>query len=290
MVWKGSRAMNAEYNKLITKTFCDNAIRSVMMIDDEYAPYHELVSVAENATSLDEVKGVLKASSKASSMQKYFEKKKFICDVSNGVDSFDTEKARKSDLLILDYQLDNGSPELSLTILNKLSKTQHMNLVVIYTNEDLEKVWLEIAASIRGCGSFDVESQFISKDFSTIWDELTEDGDSLPEEWNNFVNNDLAQYFKGVKPPYKSFTGGLAPEHKRHCRVIYDSSIAFIAKSYDKLNGNYEYVDIEGSFNGQKWLKFGNVFIALHSKVDNECASKIWESLTYSLQDWQPNY
>ena len=62
------------------------------------------------------------------------------------------------------------------------------------------------------------------------------------------------------------------------------------AQKFDKLKSEYKPIDIQGSFNDILWLKFGNVFIALHSKTKDESAKAIWESLTNSLIDWQPNY
>jgi hypothetical protein len=290
MVWKGSNAMNAEYNQLITETFCDNAIRSVMMIDDDYTPYHELVKISAEATNLSQVKEALKQSARASTMQKFFEDKKFICDVSDGLESFDADKARKSDLLILDYQLKNDAPELSLSILKKLSQTKHMNLVVIYTSENLEKVWLEIAATMNGYYKMDIEDSISNVDFKDIWCKRTDDGDELPEEWNHFVEDDIAQFLKGNLPSFKEFSKKIPKGDKRYTRDIYCSSLAMKAQKYDKLKEDYMSVEIQGSFNGNLWLKFGNVFIALHNKVDDEPASEIWESLTTSLIDWQPNY
>lgn len=282
--------MNAEYNKLITETFCDNAIRSVMMIDDDYTPYHKLVEISAKATDLSQIQTALKESCRASEMQQFFENKKFICDVSDGLESFDPEKARKSDLLILDYQLKNDSPELSLSILKKLSKTKHMNLVVVYTNEELEKVWLQIASSMRGYKKLDIEEQLSNDDFKPIWSEKTEGGDSIPADWNHVVNNDLAQYLKGEKADFKKFVRILDPSLRKFTKDIYCSTLAMNAQSFDMLDDDFEDIDIKGSFNDNLWLKFGNIFIALHKKSKSDTAEDLWSSLTNSLIDWQPNY
>lgn len=290
MVWKGSNLMNAQYNQLITETFCDNAIRSVMMIDDDYTPYHKLVEVSKSASELSEIKDVLKASERASKIQKFFEDKKFICDVSDGLESFDPEKARKSDLLILDYQLKNDSPELSLSILKKLSSTKHMNLVVVYTNEDLEHVWLEIAASMSGLHALDPENE-IPDDFKTVWNQMTEGGDELPDEWEQIAKEDIARYLKNDRANYKVIGNKIATEHKKYTKNICNASLMMKAQEFDKLGAAQgEKLDIKGSFNGNLWLKFGNVFVTLHQKADEDNAENLWKSLTDSLIDWQPNY
>jgi hypothetical protein len=261
-----------------------------MMIDDDYTPYHKLVEITEEATDLANVKEALKASKRASTMQKFFEQKKFICDVSDGLDSFDPEKARKSDLLILDYQLKNDSPELSLSILKKLSKTKHMNLVVIYTNEDLERVWLEIASSMRGYKNMDIEEHLTNEAFKDIWLDKTDDGDEVPHEWDCFVKNDLAQFLKGEKPSYKALVKNIENGHRPYTKDIYCSTLTMKAQGFDNLNEDYEPIEIKGSFNGNLWIKFGNVFVSLHKKSSEDTALNLWESLTNSLIDWQPNY
>ncbi|MBM7073998.1 hypothetical protein JQC92_18495 [Shewanella sp. 202IG2-18] len=282
--------MNAEYNSLITTTFCDNAIRSVMMIDDEYVPYHRLVDNLTDATELSQIQDSLKASNKASEIQQFFEDKKLICDVSDGLANFDPEKARKSDLLILDYQLENSSPKLSLSILKQLSKTKHMNLVVIYTNEDLKRVWLEIAASMKGYKKFEVEKQFKNEGFVDIWYDKTEEGSVIPEDWNQLIDNDLAQYLKNGRFDFKKISKALPDTDKRYSSDIALSSACIKLSDFDKLGDDFDDIEIKGSFNDSLWLKFGNIFVALHQKSEGNDAQKIWDTLTSSLIDWRPNY
>ena len=141
--------MNEEnYNNLIKKTFCENAIRTVLLIDDQYSPYAKLVSDVKNAHNLEELKSLLDFSERAAGIQQFFEEKKLICDISDGFTNFDPEKARKSDLIILDYYLEGNEPRKTVEILNELLISNHMNLVILYTNKELDESWLQVICSL----------------------------------------------------------------------------------------------------------------------------------------------
>ncbi len=43
-----------------------------------------------------------------------------ICDIDNGSVNFDVDRIRKSDLVIMDYHLDNSAPDKTITILKEL--------------------------------------------------------------------------------------------------------------------------------------------------------------------------
>ncbi len=43
----------ANYNSLVQKTFCENAIRSVVMIDDDFLTYSESIRALNNEVDLD---------------------------------------------------------------------------------------------------------------------------------------------------------------------------------------------------------------------------------------------
>lgn len=54
----------------------------------------------------------------------------------------DRDKVRKSDLIVLDYYLQNTNvtanpAEFSLKLIDELSESKHMNIVVVYTKRIL---------------------------------------------------------------------------------------------------------------------------------------------------------
>lgn len=46
----------ANYNSLVQKTFCENSIRSVVMIDDDFLTYSESIRALNNEVDLDYTK------------------------------------------------------------------------------------------------------------------------------------------------------------------------------------------------------------------------------------------
>jgi hypothetical protein len=284
--------MNQTYNQLISQTFCDNAIRTVMMIDDEYLPYTDLVSLVSGAGTLAEVQNRLGISAQAAEMQAYFENKKFICDVSDGYNNFDIERARKSDLLILDYELEKGDPKKSIEILSQLSNSPHMNLTVIYTSKDLSDAWMQVAASLKG-GFFGCASDNVpNEDLKNYWDEKTNDGDQVPENWEFFTKEDNCRFLLNKpceKRVFKHFSGEVGT-HQRHTKEIIELIFNRTLRDKDYLKNELTTKAIDGAFGCSKWIKVGNVFIAFCSKSADDDSEIIWTALNEALHDWQPNY
>lgn len=92
------------YNSLVQKTFCDNAIRSVVMIDDDFITYSDSIKALNSEIKLDPAK--IDSSKRAATLEEYFQAKNMICDIDNGSVNFDVDRIRKSDLVIMDYHLD----------------------------------------------------------------------------------------------------------------------------------------------------------------------------------------
>ena len=101
-----------DYNSLVTQTFCDNAIRSVMMIDDQFVTYPDLVQSLTNGEKVDEQR--LATSQRAANLEKFFQEKHILCDIDNTSSILDIERIRKSDLLIIDYHLEDEDPRKTL--------------------------------------------------------------------------------------------------------------------------------------------------------------------------------
>ena len=136
-----------EYEDLVQKTFCQNAIRSVMMIDDQFIPYPDLIDSFSNKKEIDEDKVL--TSQRAALLEKFFQNEKILCDIDNSARNLDVERIRKSDLLIIDYHLEHNNPSKTLEILCGLKNSKHFNLAVVYTSENPKTVWKQITASFN---------------------------------------------------------------------------------------------------------------------------------------------
>ncbi len=156
-----------EYESLVQKTFCNNAIRSVMMIDDQFIPYPDLIDSLSKNEHIDEEKVI--TSQRAALLEKFFQNEKILCDIDNSVRNLDVERIRKSDLLIIDYHLERDNPSKTLEILCGLKNSKHFNLAVVYTSEKPETVWKQIAASFSPIKNIEYEIDKIDE-FDDFWD------------------------------------------------------------------------------------------------------------------------
>jgi hypothetical protein len=307
--------MTAAYKEKIVEAFRDNAIRSVLLIDDEYHPYKNLVenniALAEkfielnefSSTDINEYKSKLEElnalnlpiqrSDIAKEFVDFFHKNKQICDVESNTESLDHEKIRKSDLIVLDYYLKSeGSEnraEFSLELIHQLSNSKHMNVVVVYTNEPLKTVWLEISATLRGAKSIS-EDSFDKQVVKNKWNDLHLE---WLEEWEKYVSYNMQRdYILGIidlKNITKDFReicalASLDKPFKDHVSLLLESSIAALNKN------NKEYANINIHGESEVWIQAGDVFIVLCSKEENESPPQVWESIKTALHSWNPSF
>ncbi|WP_087089801.1 response regulator receiver domain [Acinetobacter pittii] len=297
------------YASLVTQTFCDNAIRSVMMIDDEFLSYPALLERLK--TNQNQVDKFIENSSRASKLENFFQSKNILCDIDNSAEHAQWDKIRKSDLIIIDYHLENDSPKKTLEILNDLQTSQHMNLAVVYTNEPLETVWKQIASSlVKKHKTSDVLLELDIDELDEIWEKI------ILDDTYNLSNDEISEYLNTKLPP-KRISNTIDADEELF-------SISSIIKAkYDNPNDDFQLIDnlstlicnyqlekisalydinvtsesnnFKAKTNGTKWIKINNVFICVVNKVDHTTSTetpphKIWDTLTESLIEWKPTY
>ncbi|MGG5824515.1 response regulator receiver domain [Aeromonas salmonicida] len=317
--------MPAAYRQKIISTFRDNAVRSVLLIDDDYLPYEKLAdsyptllsaiktSIQSAKNDAEEILGDklmslqdivdsantnFMASDVARDFVDFFHKKKLICDVESQTDNLEKEKIRKSDLIILDYHLQkmvHNPAERALDLICDLSSSKHMNLVVVYTAEELKNVWREIAVALRGSHVEDISPQTIK----TAWD-LNE------EDWVDDFNRILDQvteskYIKNehnldsILELLQTECGDLDHEipDKRHLEWLLESHV----NSLNKNNKPISNLVVNGTVG--LWLQAGDVFVVLCEKkraVEGEefshfvTPNEVWDQIRIALEDWYPSF
>ncbi len=123
-----------------------------------------------------------------------------ICDVDNGSVNFDVDRIRKSDLIIVDYHLDNNAPDKTLKLLQDLKDSDHLNMIVIYTRENLETVWMQISSTLKG--ALDINSLIIdydNEDVQSYWEDVVLP--NLNDNGNKALTRDeIIAYIKDSKP------------------------------------------------------------------------------------------
>lgn len=278
------------YEQLVGQTFRDNAIRSVMMIDDQFIPYPNLIDLISNKEEVNEQQ--LTTSKRAANLESFFQKQKILCDIDNSSSNIDIDRIRKSDLLIIDYHLEHENPKKTLEILCGLKNSKHFNLAVVYTSNNLDQVWLEIATSFIKTKNVNLQIEEID-DLDEFWSETILPSIEAGSEYS-LTNQDLIAYLRTGKPKGSIKQILSKSEFKDNkdqiVKIIHDYYID--KNQIIKLNTNNE-LQILGDIDGNKWIKSGNIFVCLYQKsIDNieEDPKNIWETLQSSLVDWKPSY
>ncbi|WP_201512113.1 response regulator receiver domain [Psychrobacter alimentarius] len=309
--------MTVAYKEKIVETFRNNAIRSVLLIDDEYLPYKDLVenkkvvseklgelpeietqNLSELKIKIDELNKLNRAierSNVAKDFINFFHQSKLICDVESDTSNLDYEKIRKSDLVVLDYYLkpinQDNRAESSLELAYQLSYSKHMNMVVIYTNELLPSVWLEVASTLRGSRRvLDIETITTKEYVVKKWEDNYLEWIDL---WENFVTEEMKSHFildkidlRKINKDFSEFCdeSDLEKTCQEHIKLLLENSI-------NKLNLNStEYT--QRHIHGERglWIQAGDVFIILCSKTDDDSPEDVWESISTALRNWNPSF
>ncbi|PHR22803.1 MAG: hypothetical protein COA36_17660 [Desulfotalea sp.] len=143
------------YNDLIFDTYFTNAIHSAIVVDDEFPTYdlltEQIINSGKTAPPAETAKWDYK---KSQSVYNTFTSRNIPCDIEYDVTSLakKTERLRKSDLVVLDYQLITGSDSSkeALEVIQQLSQNDHFNIIIVNTNNNnLNSVWIEIALTMK---------------------------------------------------------------------------------------------------------------------------------------------
>ncbi|MFU9046620.1 response regulator receiver domain [Acinetobacter tibetensis] len=278
------------YEQLVGQTFRDNAIRSVMMIDDQFIPYPNLIDLISNKEEINEQ--LIITSKRAAHLENFFQNKKILCDIDNSSSNIDIERIRKSDLLIIDYHLERDSPNKTLEILCGLKNSKHFNLAVVYTSNNLDQVWLEIATSFIETKNVNAQIEKI-EDLDDFWSETILPSINAHTEYS-LNRAELIEYLrtgktKGAIKALLSRTE-FKKDKEQICKIICDYHVS---KSQIIHSENNLELKVFGDIHGNRWIKSGNIFVCLYQKSTGnieEDPNRIWETLQNSLVDWKPSY
>lgn len=280
-----------EYEDLVKKTFCQNAIRSVMMIDDQFIPYPNLIDSFSKNEKIDQEKVI--TSQRAALLEKFFQNKKILCDIDNSVGNLDVERIRKSDLLIIDYHLQENDPSKTLKILCELKNSKHFNLAVVYTSESPKTVWKQITASFNPIKNIESEIEKI-EELDEFWT-----NEILPNIQSGstytLTDEELIDYIRLEKNSGR-IKGILSKHHQFGDKKEEISNIIcdyFLANNQVYQCSENSKTKIEGDTDGKTWIKSGNIFVCIYPKSSenfDQDPTNIWNTLKDSLVNWEPTY
>lgn len=141
--------------ELLREAFID-PIRFALLIDDEFRSLDRLL---DGATIKDADKDRLNG------LFNFCRERGWLCDVEGDFDRISATNGpaglHQSDLLILDFHLDHARPtdsSASVSLIQKLNASPHLNLVVVYTSDDIHTVALDVAFGLGGGGKLPADN------------------------------------------------------------------------------------------------------------------------------------
>jgi hypothetical protein len=289
--------MTNAYEIAVKKTFIDS-LRSVFLVDDAFPSFADMFRKKKDLERFKE-------RDRARRLYSAFRKQHLPCDIENTFNAGDikmVERMRKCDLIVLDLHLtgDDTDSSLALHILRRLADSEHFNTVVVYTKkEELNQVWLEIAANLRP-DLRDVD-EVLSRDtaLQDWWATADLTGVELPSE------TALVGYLLG------GMDGIPGPERGEAIRRLRDVGApgrlpilfeALLRREIQRrqapqnaqLKDGPELRAIQGRcVAGQPyWAQCRGCFVAIVNKVSDERteADHLMACLKAALLDWKPNF
>ncbi|PRH85455.1 hypothetical protein C5L14_20920 [Labrys okinawensis] len=280
-----------DYGAAVEASFRDRAIRTAVLIDDQFPDYLQIGT---------EDVGAFKETARAKSIYQFIHRRGLICDVLNWREVGEArleliDKVRKSDLIVLDYKLDGDNPEPALQILRRLANTDHFNMVVLYTADVTAPVAVAVAAAMRGVSPPDQRAMLKPAEEEAAHDFLEDpvnaevDGPALLS-W--LVDGDAPNEWK------KDFVVRM---REAGVDVGVNKLLDTLRRRWLKqLVGDYEHestpiLSIRSSSYGADdlWVQCGSCFVTIVRKVKADQHADegelIWTKLGAALRAWHPN-
>jgi hypothetical protein len=280
-------AFAATYSDAVERSFRDDAIRTAILIDDQFPDYVQM----QDAKIAD-----FRDLERAKSLYTFLHRRGLLCDVLNWRKPEDTdhelvEKVRKSDLVVLDYQLGTGGPKAALQILRHLAESPHFNLVVLYTSDTLTTVSLAAAAAMRGLPALPANAKPSA--------ELLDEAAAALEDFQDIDAAGLIAYIKDGVTPWKAALQAALTEAEIDLKnlpaLIHHVARRWLDRLFDGYEAKAQLLDLRCDLGGEElWIQSGSCFVAIVKKgtanEGEEEGAFVWRRLGAALRSWQPNF
>ena len=302
---------NDQYSEFIEEVFI-TSIRSVLIVDDDFPTYNEILTEVNGSDSRAPVhndKAWRNSPDRIANLIETFRRRPrpLLVDIHDGTNVTTDEEVttaphlHQCDLLVLDYELDKSKSNdgtLAIEILRALMSNSHFNLVVIYTNEDLDIV----SDAVRR-GLISPSGQHLSEDCINEARALIDKGEEEVDnfEWDLSNSIDSAQYFysrqnrnnfldtmMAKKQPYSSYSNhanrvNWQPEQRK---LVLKYLLMEAERKFGIDSDSSRRFDLDWSRKDFKWIKSNSAFVALSKKtgINDDLLSE----LKNALVDWNP--
>ena len=298
------------YGPFIEEAFIE-PIRSVLIVDDDYPTYDEILRTVNGAgidDPMDGGKAWRARPERVANLIATLRQRPLLVDIHDGANVSAKKEVttathlHQCDLLVLDYQLDRSKPgdgARAIEILRGLMSNNHFNLVVIYTNEDLDIVFDAVRWALIGPSN----DQLTDTEIDDVRNLIDEGEDSF-EDFEKHLSDTIgaAQYFHSrlnqktflrtmgrAQQPYTLFRA--QTERTEWSRDQQKLVLRHLLKKLEIRNGvesatSERFDDLEWSPHGLKWIKSDSAFVALSKKTDND--DDLLSDLRKALIQWSP--
>jgi hypothetical protein len=267
-------------------------LKSALMIDDKFPTYEDMLEQQQLRDAGKNVEPISYDYDNLATLLAECRKLHLLCDVIRRVDDLaeaQLDHLGKSDLVVLDYHLDplaDANPEKAIAILQRLARTPHANLVVVYTLETpLDRVRRTVACRFRGATQMQQRPTLNQnqEEFVQMWlpDLSSSDIDAyLRRDYRTLLDqgSTLAKELSAQQIPRNAFQFLIPEVIEEHLRKNFLPADA-IPVATPNL------VEMNGPESQHQWLSFGNVFVVFVAKNRN---LSIFTELEAALLEWQP--
>ena len=304
--------MNDGYSEFVAEGFL-SSIRSVLIVDDDYPTIDEILRDQELRNDNQEVRTNKEWPTRPSTLRTVIETFRkcnppLLVDIHDGqnVEQGPEESVAKhlhqSDLLILDYQLDKAMPQdgqRAIQILGKLMQNDHFNLVVVYTNEPLDVVFVEMLLGLLAPVYLNPAYELSEQILEWIQEAEDEHPDILTR-FGHFVGvseylhsrRSISEFLRAMcrgERGYGEFTDycelvGIHPALRRELLLYLLSETE--RSLLEKMNSVTPDESLIWSSGAVRWLKSNSIFVAFSEKSK---AHDLLAQLHLALCDWNPN-
>ncbi|MEF2549419.1 response regulator receiver domain [Aurantimonas sp. E1-2-R+4] len=295
------------YEDLIAEAFI-KPIRSVLIVDDDYPTLHEIL--------LDKAEQDQKHGHKTWKSPEHRQKVRrvidefrrreapFLLDIHDGSspeEEKDEDKVgtlQQTDLLILDYQLDKkkeGDGAAAIRIAREALSNKHFNLILVHTQEPLERVFHEfLFGFMRPCFADDQEAdpdEFLQSFLDDNEDQLLA---SVSDRQYAFAKTFTSSNFKPMQdaiqtgaPPWGATKELLLRSRLRRGKWL--SAVKYALQAFEAKNLSRFAIDDVGVINWNPehvmFIRAARGFVAFKSKEDGE---ELLPAMRRALVSWDP--
>ena len=282
-----AEAFTATFDDAVERSFRNDAIRTAILIDDQFPDYIQM----QDAKVSD-----FRDLERAKSLYSFLHRRGLLCDVLNwrkpeDADPELVDKVRKSDLVILDYQLGPGGPKTALKILRHLAESPHFNLVVLYTSDPLITASLAAAGAMRGLKPLTPQL--------TVPPEILDEAAGPLEEFEDIDASALTAYIKDGTTVWQTplrlamTAEGISLQHL--AKLTQHVGRRWLTRLFDGYQPEPTILDLRCSIAGEGplWIQSGSCFVAVVKKgaapQGQDEGTYVWECLGRALRAWRPN-